>query len=181
MTKVGLFFGSFDPPHIGHVDLVTSALNAKVVDKVIVVPAWQNVSKSASSSYPLRWEMCRRAFNGIATVETVERTLADKTGEVFTYDVIKYLKEQYAAYGLDKTMEFVMLTTSETWKDIPGWKDGDKLLKEIPIVVEGIDFHANGIPIHSTQVRNMIKNGKLPHPAVTHEVYKLIEANKLYS
>lgn len=36
---VGIFFGSFDPPHIGHVNVVTAALNSGKVDKVIVVKA----------------------------------------------------------------------------------------------------------------------------------------------
>ena len=36
---VGIFFGSFDPPHIGHVNVVTAAINSAKVDKVIVVPA----------------------------------------------------------------------------------------------------------------------------------------------
>lgn len=181
MTKIGLFFGSFDPPHIGHVDLVASALNAKVVDQVMVIPAWQNVWKSNSSPYMLRIDMCKEAFKSIASVSDIESYVAeDSGGEVYTYNVVRHLKEQYAAYGLNKVIEFVMLTSSETWKDIPKWKNGDKLIKEIPMIVEGIDFFANGIPTHSTQIRNMVRQGKLPQPAVTYEVYKLIQSNNLY-
>lgn len=179
MTRIGLFFGSFDPPHIGHVDLVASALNAKVVDRVMVIPAWQNVWKPNSSPYSIRLDMCKEAFKGLAIVSDIESTVAEQFGG-HTYGVVRFLKEQYATYGLDKTIEFVMLTSSETWKDIPKWKDGDKLIREIPMVVEGIDFHGNNIPIHSTQIRNMIEKGKLPQPAITHEVYTLIQLNKLY-
>lgn len=181
MIKLGLFFGSFDPPHIGHVDLVTSALNTRVVDKVMVIPAWQNVWKSISSPYMLRMEMCNEAFKSVASVSNIESCIAeDFGGQVYTYNVVRYLKEQYTAFGLDKIIEFVMLTSSETWRDIPKWKDGDKLIEEIPMVVEGIDFSANQIPIHSTQIRNIIKQGKLPQPAITHEVYKVIQSNNLY-
>lgn len=176
--KVGLFFGSFDPPHAGHIDLVTSALNTKVVDWVMVIPAWQNVWKSNSSKYELRLVMCQRAFQSLAVVSDVESKIDNKGS---TYDVIKYLRNQYTSYGLDKVVEFVMLTTCETWKEIPKWENGDKLLTEIPIIVEGIDFHASGIPIHSTNVRDMIKQGKLPQPAISHEVYNLIRSNKLYT
>lgn len=150
MTKIGLFFGSFDPPHIGHVDLVASALNAKVVDRVMVIPAWQNVWKSNSSPYPIRLEMCQEAFKGLAVVTDIEQDVASQFGgKAHTYDVVKFLKNQYASYGLDKTIEFVMLTSLETWKEIPSWKSGDLLLKEIPMVVEGVDFYGNRLPIHS--------------------------------
>ena len=71
--KVGLFFGSFDPPHAGHIDLVTSALNAKVVDWIMVIPAWQNVWKSNSSKYELRLVMCQRAFQSLAVVSDFPR------------------------------------------------------------------------------------------------------------
>lgn len=181
MTRIGLFFGSFDPPHIGHVDLVASALNAKVVDRVMVIPAWQNVWKSDSSPYPIRLEMCQRAFRGLAIVSNIEQDVADQSGgTVYTYDVVKFLKNQYASYGLDKTIEFVMLTSLETWKEIPSWKGGGLLLKEISMIVEGIDFHCNNIPIHATQLRNLIKEGKYTHPFIQDTVYEVIKMNKLY-
>lgn len=43
MNRVGLFFGSFDPPHIGHANVVMGVVNSKLVDKVLVIPAYQNV------------------------------------------------------------------------------------------------------------------------------------------
>lgn len=43
--RVGLFLGSFDPIHIGHIAIVTTVLNANLVDKVIIIPAWHNPFK----------------------------------------------------------------------------------------------------------------------------------------
>ena len=40
---IGVFFGSFDPPHIGHVNVVTAALNSGEVDSIEVVPAFKSV------------------------------------------------------------------------------------------------------------------------------------------
>lgn len=37
--RVGLFLGSFDPIHIGHISIITTVLNANLVDKVIIIPA----------------------------------------------------------------------------------------------------------------------------------------------
>ena len=38
MNRVGLFFGSFDPPHIGHVNVVAGVINSGLVDQVLVIP-----------------------------------------------------------------------------------------------------------------------------------------------
>lgn len=38
--RVGLFFGSFDPPHIGHVNVVMGAINSSQVGRVLVIPAY---------------------------------------------------------------------------------------------------------------------------------------------
>lgn len=46
--KIGLFLGSFDPIHIGHISIISSVLNAGFVDKVIVIPAWHNPFKEHS-------------------------------------------------------------------------------------------------------------------------------------
>ena len=43
MNRVGLFFGSFDPPHIGHVNVVAGVINSGLVDQVLVIPAYQNI------------------------------------------------------------------------------------------------------------------------------------------
>ena len=43
--RVGLFFGSFDPPHIGHVNVVMGAINSSQVGRVLVIPAYQNLWK----------------------------------------------------------------------------------------------------------------------------------------
>ena len=45
MNRVGLFFGSFDPPHIGHVNVVAGVINSGLVDQVLVIPAYQNIWK----------------------------------------------------------------------------------------------------------------------------------------
>ena len=42
--KVGFLLGTFDPIHMGHLYMITSALNDNLVDEVVVVPTMQNLS-----------------------------------------------------------------------------------------------------------------------------------------
>ena len=36
--KIGIFIGSFNPPHLGHLDIIKYLLNKKYVDKILIVP-----------------------------------------------------------------------------------------------------------------------------------------------
>lgn len=60
---IGVFFGSFDPPHIGHVNIVTAALNSSIVDKVIVVPAYKSVWKNTETKWEYRLTMAKETFD----------------------------------------------------------------------------------------------------------------------
>ena len=86
MNRVGLFFGSFDPPHIGHANVVMGVVNSKLVDKVLVIPAYQNVWKSNSSEFSYRLAMCRMTFSPLAPevyVESNLQSIFDKAGLKF--------------------------------------------------------------------------------------------------
>lgn len=79
--RVGLFLGSFDPIHIGHISIVTTVLNANLVDKVIIIPAWHNPFKEHNPApFMKRWEMCYQSTKGITNVQCaqVEGVLHDR-------------------------------------------------------------------------------------------------------
>lgn len=85
MNRVGLFFGSFDPPHIGHANVVMGVVNSKLVDKVLVIPAYQNVWKSNSSEFSYRLAMCRMTFSPLAPEDSIiEESIGDEI--VFTLE-----------------------------------------------------------------------------------------------
>lgn len=76
--RVGLFFGSFDPPHIGHVNVVMGAINSNQVDRVLVIPAYQNLWKENSSKFSYRYAMSCMQFDTLPFVHVsdVEKDLA---------------------------------------------------------------------------------------------------------
>lgn len=76
---VGVFFGSFDPPHIGHVNIVTAALNSGIVDKVIVVPAYKSVWKNTETKWEYRLTMAKETFDNIpgVVVDGIEYRIAN--------------------------------------------------------------------------------------------------------
>lgn len=192
MNRVGLFFGSFDPPHIGHANVVMGVVNSKLVDKVLVIPAYQNVWKSNSSEFSYRLAMCRMTFSPLAPevyVNAVEKSMyvPSYSKGIPTYDVLMELKSQMP------NNELVIITTPETYSEIPLWHNGSTILKDYKfiMVINGEEppyglpdnvslVYVPTIRMCSTCIRNRVKDGVGIKPFVRDDVYKIIKQYKLY-
>lgn len=184
---IGVFLGSFDPPHIGHVNVITAALNSGLVDVVAVIPAFKNVWKDTSTSFGLRYEMTKMMFKGIPNVAVIP--VEEEIGEgnpVPTYKTLDFIRERHP---------FRIITSIETYQEIPQWQQGERILKENEFVIvdashfdnSSLDYrtteniiYAPDIDICSTTIRNMVKEGKIIAPFVTDEISELIYNHQLY-
>lgn len=188
--RIGLFLGSFNPPHIGHVNIVREVLNCELVDYVWVIPAYQNPNKNidTSENFSHRYNMCRSMFDlPYTNVNLVESVVKPK----YTYDLLTHLRKDYP------TIDFRWIITDETLMEIINgtWYNSDKLLNENKfIVVEGTGKFNNEFPkeyneiikkqgntsivletpitLSSTKIRKMIKDDIIPIPFINNETYK---------
>lgn len=188
--RIGLFLGSFNPPHIGHVNIVREVLNCKLVDYVWVIPAYQNPNKNVDTSenFSHRYNMCRSMFDlPYTNVNLVESVVKPK----YTYDLLTHLRKDYP------TVDFRWIITDETLMEIINgtWYNSDKLLNENKfVVVEGTGKFSNEFPkeyneiitkqgntsivletpitLSSTKIRKMIKDDIIPIPFINNETYK---------
>lgn len=199
--KIGLFFGSFDPIHIGHLSIITSVLNDNLVDKIIVIPAYHNpFKKHDPAPFIKRWEMCYRATENIPNINCaqIERVLHDRLNldKIPTYKVLDCLKSD----PFFNNSDFYIITTPETLSEIPTWEKGMEIIQDNNfILIQGdpnIGLHLINkirtlgneiicrslefINISSTKVRNMIKDNKILSPYVPEELQLIIEKNNLY-
>lgn len=189
--RVGLFFGSFDPPHIGHVNVVAGVINSGLVDQVLVIPAYQNVWKGRSTRFPYRYAMCCMAFDSLPNVfvSDIEKSMMnpDYDKGIPTYDVLMELSSRMT----DK--ELVIITTPETYREIPNWHKGSEILNnyEFIMVINGEETpddlpehvlftYVPQIRICSTCIRDRIKEGMCVQPFVKDNVEALIKQYHLY-
>lgn len=189
--QVGLFFGSFDPPHIGHANVVTGVINSGLVDQVLVIPAYQNVWKGRSTRFPYRYAMCCMAFGNLPNVfvSDIEKSMFVPSYHegIPTYDVLMELSSRIT----DK--ELVIITTPETYREIPNWHKGSEILNnyEFIMVINGEgtpdDLPENvslvyvpQIRICSTCIRDRIKEGMCVQPFIKDDVEVLIKQYHLY-
>ena len=93
--KIGIYGGTFDPPHIGHVRAFTSFIESFVFDKVYVIPAnipphKQLKSKTSAND---RLNMAKIAFEGLSENVEVSDLEIQRQGKSYTADTLKNFKE----------------------------------------------------------------------------------------
>ena len=113
MIKVGLFGGSFNPIHIGHIALAKAALKECELDEVWLMVSPQNPLKQQEDLLPdrLRYEMAQRALEGIEGVKASDYEFRLPKPS-YTWNTLQHLVEDY----LD--CEFVLLIGGGTI-DVP--------------------------------------------------------------
>lgn len=185
--KIGFLLGSFDPIHIGHVQMINSALNSDF-DKVIVVPTVQNPwKKYQPTEFEYRCEMIENAIShfGDKCCLSKDELLVD--GTHYSYKVLSLLRDKY------KGNELFIIAGSDCVKDIPKWKNYNSDIEpyfaivglkrnktdEIPDYAIPIEQDIV-IPISSTYIRRMVKEKKIFFPYINAENEKLIKDLNLY-
>lgn len=163
---IGLFFGSFDPIHEGHIQLIKRALPD--FDKIMVIPAWQNQLKNASTDYNHRVNMCKLAFenNNRVVVSSIESILLHGRSFVTTAEVLAH----YACDGVR------WILTDETVNEIDKWVD-PKYLYDYPKKVYNFSKKHT---THSTDIRKHYEVSSERHPEVPESVHKYIIEHSLY-
>lgn len=143
--KIGVFGGTFDPPHFGHEVLIDMALMTERVDKVFVFPVVEHpYPKHPHVSFFQRLEMCRMAFGTMPHVEVQNTaTYAEKTK--YSYDLLKAVQEREQCTP-------VLIVGDDITKDEirQRWYRGEELVDQFEIYT----WHRNGLS--STLVRDLI-------------------------
>ncbi len=130
MTRVGVLGGTFDPIHVGHLDVADAAARALQLDRVLLMPA--NVPPHRPpphASAPHRFAMCALAIAsrpGLALLDV--EMLSD--GPSFTSATL----DRLAALGADTRGLFV-ITGADAFREIETWKDFPALLERSQFVV----------------------------------------------
>lgn len=128
--KVGIFGGSFDPFHFGHLNLAVSLKEAAGLDLVLFVPA--NLSPFKQGSPPLasgemRLEMIRGAIRDLEGFEVLDVELK-RPSPSYTIDTVKQLL-------MDSTLELHLLLAEELIPTFHSWKEAELLIQLAPPLI----------------------------------------------
>lgn len=133
--NVAVYGGSFDPPHLGHVMVVTHLLlNDPSIDKIIVMVCYQQSGKNLTS-FGLRFSMVEEAFNHLRHRVEVSNLEMRLGGESESLRTMRHLKAENPDWNLRFVMGADLLTSCHTWD---GWEELEKLAPPLPIGRAGI-------------------------------------------
>ena len=129
MEKIGIFGGSFDPPHIGHIRAAEFAAQALGLGRVLLIPAHEAPHKQPSPLTPeQRLEMLRLAIAHSPRLEVSDVELT-REGTSYTWDTLQLLKQQ------NPDAEFTLLLGSDMLRHFQQWKNADDILNAASLAV----------------------------------------------
>ena len=120
--KIGIFGGTFNPPHLGHLAAAQAAIAALGLDKLLIIPAAVPPHKELPEGTPApehRLAMAARLADALLLPETVEVSTAepDRKGKSYTSDTLEALRGQYPDAELWLLMGTDMFLTLHLWHD----------------------------------------------------------------
>ena len=190
---MGLFGGTFNPPHAAHLVVAQAALEQADLSEIVFIPCGIPPHKEVEDRVGPedRYEMVRRAVSGHPRF-SASRVEIDRDGPSYTIDTIRALRGTYPA-GVAFIVGADLLLSLETWKE------PQALLESVPFLVaprSGVPREAFAVPpftrgtirilemeevdLSSTWVRARIKRGESIEGWVPPEVVSYIAARGLY-
>ena len=131
MERIGIYGGTFNPPHIGHIQAAKQAVTALGLTKLLIVPdriAPHKVMPENTPSGQQRLEMLRIATADCGQIQVSDIELS-REGVSYSYETVTQLKEMYPA------AELVLLMGTDMFLSFPNWKNPDIILENASLGV----------------------------------------------
>lgn len=196
--RIGLYGGTFDPIHVGHLIVIENAINFMNLDKVIILPSSNPPHKKhkKKTDTNIRVEMVSEAIKGndkivLSTFESTD----DKVR--YTHETIRYFKKLFKNDDIFYIMGEDSFLTIDTWRNYDDILDENiivftrsnidedsELVKKVELIKKDNPniFLINNLNINisSTLIRNLVKNNLSIKYLVRDNVRYIIENRGLY-
>jgi len=196
--KIGIFLGTFDPIHNGHMHIARSVIRNMGLDSVIIVPSYESPHKGESvrSSSKERMIMCELACDGEKSIVASDIEIKNEL-EGYSLKKIDMIAEN------NPSSKLFYIIGSDTYLTIMRWNNLDELISKVSfcvVVRDDKDISKIGevkkklellggetcicsfdtLDISSTSIRKVIRNSESISGLVPENVKKFILDNKLY-
>lgn len=190
MNRIGLFFGSFNPIHTGHLVIANYMANHTQLDEVWLMVSPHNPLKKKDSLANMydRLEMVNLALEGAERIRSSDFEFRLKQPS-YTIDTLVHLKERFPE------KEFVLIMGSDNLKSFRKWKNYEIILRDFQLAVyprpgftdTELEQHPSvtmtdtpQMEISSTFIRKSVATGKNVKYFLPDAVYSFIEKKGLY-
>lgn len=190
MNRIGLFFGSFNPIHTGHLVIANYMANHTQLDEVWLMVSPHNPLKKKDSLANMydRLEMVNLALEGAERIRSSDFEFRLRQPS-YTIDTLVHLKERFPE------KEFVLIMGSDNLKSFRKWKNYEIILRDFQLAVyprpgftdTELEQHPSvtmtdtpQMEISSTFIRKSVATGKNVKYFLPDAVYSFIEKKGLY-
>ena len=176
MIRTGIFGGSFNPIHKGHISLAQQLRKRAALDEVWLMVSPQNPLKQTADLLDdsLRMEMARLALEGVEGIVASDYEM-HLPKPSYTWNTLQALSKDYP------DREFVLLMGGDNWAVFDKWYRHDDIQKNYQIFVyDRTPGEPGYIDISSTEIRARIKAGKGIRRLVPGVVADYIKSKGLY-
>jgi nicotinate-nucleotide adenylyltransferase len=189
--RIGIFGGTFDPPHVGHLVTAVNVRHELHLDRVLLVvndTPWQKVGTRDISPAEDRLAMVEAAVGGVEGIEA-SRIEVDRGGLSFTADTLRQLREGNTGREL-----FVVLG-SDAAGGLPSWERADEVRELSTVVVverpgarevepppgwSWLRVEVPRLEVSSTDLRARVADGRPLDYLLTPEVIAAVHERGLY-
>ena len=187
--NIGLYFGSFNPIHIGHLIIVNHVLNETSINKIWFIVSPQNPFKESKT---LLNEFDRLHMVRLATQDDNRIKCSDIEFNLpkpsYTSNTLAFLSEKYPEH------QFSIIMGSDSYQNLDKWKNYETIINNYPVYVykregheikktfdkEAVILSAPIIQISASQIREYIRSAKSIRYLVPEIVREEIESRKFY-
>lgn len=194
--RLGIFGGSFDPPHVGHLLVAQDAVTALKLDRLLIVPAAQQPLKQGQQTPAAdRLAMVQRCFADVPGL-VVDPVEIDRGGLSYMVDTVEILQRREPSAVLH------LLIGQDAFETLPRWREPERLRSMVRLVVLRRGNAAEPVPtsaeqyratngsleylatrrvdVSSTEIRERVRAGHSIRGFVTDAVAEYIESTGLY-
>ncbi|WP_297597438.1 nicotinate-nucleotide adenylyltransferase [uncultured Cetobacterium sp.] len=185
--KIGIYGGSFNPIHNGHIYMARFIIKYLNLDKLFIIPVGNpSHRKNVLIDGELRIKMCKEAFKKDSKIEVLSVEVDSKELS-YTYDTLIKIISEYPGN------EYFEIIGEDSGEYFHRWKNYKEILKKSKVVIlqrEGYKTNLKDeniiqvknpfLNFSSTRVREMVKCNESIDDMVPKGVIELIEKNKLY-
>lgn len=187
--RVGIFGGTFDPPHIGHLLAASDAVEALALDRLLIIPTAEQPLKAGlvTASAAQRLEMTRRLAGSDRRFE-VDPIEIERGGLSFTVDTLRAVRERFAA---DSGLALFLLLGADVLATLPKWREPETISALADVVVLTRDgggemppgmqaLKTRRVDVSSTEIRARVRDGRSIRGFVPDAVADYIATERLY-
>jgi len=187
--RVGIFGGTFDPPHVAHVVVGAAAIHQLHLDELLVIPAgvpWQKVGSRSISAGRHRIRMCEAAFDPVAAA-VVSDIEVGRAGNSYTIDTLQTLSNPQT--------ELFLLLGGDTAAGLDTWEQPGELATLATIAVferrgfehatppssfDWSELSLPGLEVSSSDIRRRVAAGEPITGLVPPLVEDVVRAEQLF-